>query len=176
MSISWTRRSYEAAVLLIPLDPRARAVLGECGEEALDGIRIADEELLAAQDEALINVEAFTTVATGSPGEHGAASSRLEVAVHNADIVVVLTHDLAAVDVAAVTRIGDAARSNGRLLGAVVVSPDLRWHDDAAHRAAFALREAADNVAVLSGMSLALAFFQVLRGGAREEALTGAAS
>ena len=114
--ISWTRRSYEATVLLIPLD----------------------------------------------------------LAVHEADVVVVLAEDLAAVDGDAVVHIGDAARATGTLLGAVIVTPDARWSGAAAHQAATTIREAADNVILLKDPGLALAFLQVLRGGTHEAELAGA--
>lgn len=163
MSISWTRRSYEATVLLIPLDREARAALEAREDTALTGITIADEGLLAEQDRTDL-------------GQDEAASTRLELAVHEADIVIMHTHDLAEVDREAVERVGDAARPSGKLLGAVVISHDLSWRDSASNHAATTLREVADNVVVLSDVSLAVPFFQVLRGGAQHGALAGAAS
>ncbi|MDT7708946.1 MAG: hypothetical protein QOG20_4553 [Pseudonocardiales bacterium] len=163
-SISWTRRSYEAAVLLLPLDPAARVwLMGQDAGET-EGLVVADERL--AQP-------------SGPPdpvpptGEGVATSSPLEHAVHAADVVVLLAHDLAAVDVEAVVRIGDAARATGTLLGAVVVSPGARWTDPASERSAAAIREAADSVVVLDDGRLALPFLQVLRGGARAVDLVG---
>lgn len=135
--ISWTRRSYEATVLLIPLDRDARAWLGTRTGGDLDGIRIAGER----------------------PPDH---------AVHAADVVVLLVHDLAAADRDAVVQIGDAARLSGTLLGAVVVSPGARWEDPGAHRSAAAIREAADNVVILKDDRFVPAFLQVLRGGPRD--------
>lgn len=163
MSISWTRRSYEATVLLIPLDREARAALGARQDTALAGITIADQNLLTEQDRTDL-------------GQDEAASTRLELAVHEADIVIMHVHDLAEVDREAVARVGDAARPTGKLLGAVVISHDLGWRDNASNDAATTLREVADNVVVLSDVSLAVPFFQVLRGGTRDGALAGAAS
>lgn len=165
MSISWTRRSYEAAVLLIPLDRDARAALDARGDDALVGITIGDAALLTERPDDVAHL-----------GQDDASSTPLELAVHEADIVLVHTHDLSEVDRAAVARIGDAARSTGKLLGAVVVSPQLNWSDAASYDAATTLREVADNVVVLSDVSLAVPFFEVLRGGTRDGELAGAAS
>jgi len=159
--ISWTRRSYEATVLLIPLDRGARAWLGGRGGGDLDGIRIAGEDLLAAQHR-------FRPEPVPAAGEGRATSGPLDHAVHDADVVVLFTHDLAAVDRDAVVQVGDAARLSGTLLGAVVVSPGARWADPEAHRSATVLREAADNVVILKDDRFVLAFLQVLRGGARD--------
>lgn len=152
-----TRRSYEAAVLLVALDPTARLWLDGRDASELEGITIAGEELAARAPDPALAVAGPTAV-----------SSPLELAVHAVDVVVVLTHDLARVDGDMVVRIGDAARANGILLGAVVVSPGARWTDTAAERAATTVREAADSVVVLDDTRLALPFLQVLRGGARD--------
>jgi hypothetical protein len=138
---SWSRRSYEAGVLLVPLDPQARAALNGQPAAALDGITVTPPEL------------------TGSP------DGRLEQAARRADIVVLLVFDLAAVDPAVVVRLDSAAHRAGASVGAVVVSPDRRWSDPAAQRGAVTLREAADTVLVLGDLGLAMAFVQVLRGG-----------
>jgi hypothetical protein len=159
--ISWTRRSYEATVLLIPLDPGARAWLGARSQADLDGITIADSGLLAAQ-------QRFRPEPVPTTGEGRAISSPLEHAVHHADVVVLFTHDLAAVDRDAVVHVGDAARLSGTLIGAVVVSPGARWDDADARRAATTVREAADNVVILEDDRFVLTFLQVLRGGARD--------
>jgi hypothetical protein len=158
---SWTRRSYEAAVLLIPLDPQARSWLATRGGDDLAGITVADEQLLNAQQH-------FRPEPVPPTGEGLAVSSPLEHAVHDADVVVLLTHDLAVVDRAAVEHLGDAARLSGTLLGAVVVSPGARWDDPEAHRSATTVREAADNVVILKDDRFVLAFLQVLRGGTRD--------
>lgn len=160
-----TRRSYEAAVLLVALDPTARRWLDGREASELEGITIADEELAAP-----------TPAPAPAVGEPAAVSSPLEHAVHAADVVVVLTHDLARVDTEAMVRIGDVARASGILLGAVIVSPDARWTDVAAERAATTVREAADSVVVLDDTRFALPFLQVLRGGIRDSDLAGAAS
>jgi hypothetical protein len=146
---SWTRRSYEAAVLLVPLDPQARVALnGQAA--ALDGITVAPRELPGSQD------------------------GRLEQAACRADVVVLLAYDLAAVDPAVVARLDSAAHRAGASVGAVVISPDRRWSDPAAQRGAVTLREASDTVLVLGDLALAMAFVQVLRGG-RGPALAGQA-
>lgn len=160
--ISWTRRSYEATVLLLPLDRAARAWLdarGDGDDDGLTGIRVADAGLLAVRP----RPEPVPVA-----GEGRAVSSPLEHAVHEADVVVMLTHDLAAVDGAEVVRIGDAARMSGKLLGAIIVSPGARWDTPEAHRSATALRETADNVVILKDDRFVLSFLQVLRGGPRE--------
>lgn len=166
-SISWTRRSYEAAVLLIPVDGAARSWLAGRAASELEGMAVAGDEL------------------TGPPGppepvpgggEGTAVSTPLEHAVHAADVVVVLAHDLARADGAVATRAGDTARATGTLLGAIVVSPGAHWSDPAAQRSAATLREAADSVVVLDDARLALSFLQVLRGGTRDGDLLGAGS
>lgn len=158
---SWTRRSYEATVLLVPLDGAARAWLDGQGDDddGLAGIRVAGPDLLAVRPR---------PEPVPASGEGRAVSSPLEHAVHEADVVVMFTHNLAEVDGAEVVRIGDAARMSGKLLGAVIVSPDARWDTPEAHRAATALREAADNVVILKDDRFVLSFLQVLRGGPRE--------
>ncbi|MBW0102710.1 hypothetical protein [Pseudonocardia sp. KRD291] len=158
-----TRQSYEASVLLVALDPTARLWLDGRDPSELEGITVADDEL-AVPD---------TAPAAGSSA---AVSSPLEHAVHAVDVVVVLTHDLARVDGEVVIRIGDAARANGILLGAVVVSPGARWTAAAAERSATTVREAADSVVVLDDMRLVLPFLQVLRGGARDGGLAEVSS
>lgn len=164
---SWTRRSYEATVLLIPLDGPARGWT-HLHDDDLEGIRIADLDLLSAH-------QRFHPGSVPASGEGAAISSPLDHAVHDTDVVVVLTHDMTSVDRSAIVQIGDAARSTGKLLGAVVVSPDARWAEPAAHATATTLREAADNVIILKDSRLVPAFLQVLRGGAREEQPAGAA-
>ncbi|MBP2370673.1 hypothetical protein [Pseudonocardia parietis] len=161
-----TRRSYEAAVLLVALDPTARLWLNGHDDSELAGITIAGAELAAPPPD------------DPAPGAGGppAVSSPLEHAVHATDVVVVLTHDLAGVDRDMVIRIGDAARANGILLGAVIASPGARWDDPAAERSATTVREAADSVVVLDDTRFTLPFLQVLRGGARDGDLAGAPS
>lgn len=162
--ISWTRRSYEATVLLIPLDGAARAWLDSAGgaaDDGLDGIRVAGEDLLAVRPE---------PEPVPADGEGRAVSAPLDVAVHEADVVVLFTHDLTAVDRDAVVRVGDAARMSGRLLGAIIISPAARWDTPEAHRSATTLREAADNVVILKDDRFVLSFLQVLRGGPRDPA------
>jgi len=92
----------------------------------------------------------------------------LEHTVHATDVVVFLTHDLARVDRDSVTRIGDATRANGVLLGAVIVRPGARWDEPEAERSATTIREAADSVVVLGDTRFTVPFLQVLRGGARD--------
>lgn len=162
--ISWTRRSYEATVLLIPLDGAARAWLdahGDGDDDDLTGIRVAGTDLLAVRPR---------PEPVPAAGEGRAVSSPLEHAVHEADVVVMFTRRLAEVDGAEVVRIGDAARMSGKLLGAVIVSPGARWETPEAHRSATVLREAADNVVILKDDRFVLSFLQVLRGGPREPA------
>ncbi|GAB3004238.1 hypothetical protein LWP59_25690 [Amycolatopsis acidiphila] len=138
-SWAWPRSSYEATVLLVPLDDEStRDAVG------LEGVRVFGPE-------------------DGEPGP----------AVHTADMVVLLTCDLSVVDTELVVAVCDAARMEGRLIGAVIVDPALGWHTDAARRAAVVVRESVDTVLVLREMSTARAFIDVLRGGDRE-ALAGA--
>lgn len=162
--VSWPRRSYEAAVLLIPLDEDARAWAAARTGHDLAGITVADDTLLSAQ-------EYFEPEPLPGTGEGRAFSSPVDHAVHEADVVVLFTHDLAVVDRTVIGNIGDAARLAGRLLGAVVVSAGARWDDPAAHRAVTAIREAADNVVILKDDAFVTPFLQVLRGGARDAAL-----
>lgn len=165
--ISWTRRSYEATVLLIPLDSAARSWLGARSGADLEGITVAGEELLDAHTR-------FRPEPVPATGEGRAVSSPIDHAVHDADVLVMLTHDLTAVDRDAVVQISDAARLSGTLLGAVVISPGARWDQPAAHQAATTIREAADNVVILKDPRFLLAFLQVLRGGARDGSPAGA--
>lgn len=159
--ISWDRRSYEATVLLVPLDPTARGWLLRQDPAALEGITVADADLLPSHDR-------LRPEPVPARGEGTAVSSPLDHAVHDADVVVLLAHELTAVDGRSVVAVGDAARATGTLLGAVVVSPDARWAEPAAHHAATTIREAADNVVILKDSRFALPFLQVLRGGARD--------
>jgi hypothetical protein len=163
-SISWTRRSYEAAVLLVPLDPTARTWLTGRGADELAGIDVADVALATSAASSRSAVADDGAVAVSGPLEH---------AVHAADVVVLLAHDLAGADGDVVVRIGDTARATGTLLGAVVVSPGARWSGPAAERSAATLREAADSVVVLTDPRLVLSFLQVLRGGDRDDVSTG---
>ncbi|MDT7654597.1 MAG: hypothetical protein QOI36_6003 [Pseudonocardiales bacterium] len=166
-TISWTRRSYEATVLLIPLDPAARTWIDTREAVALDGITVADAGLLARQD-------GFQPEPVPATGEGTATSSPLDLAIQDADVIVVLCQDLTAVDIGTVVHIGDAARATGTLLGAVIVTPDARWSGHTAQQVATTIREAADNVILLKNPALALAFLQVLRGGTREAEPAGA--
>lgn len=166
--ISWTRRSYEAGVLLIPLDPDARAWAAARTDGALGGITIAGAQLLSAQ-------RRFEPEPVPASGEGKAVSSPLEQAMHEADVVVLFTHDLAVVDPRLVSEIGDAARLAGKLLGAMVISPGVRWEQPAAHQAVTTIRESVDNVIVLKDDRFVLAVLQVLRGGTHDVALTAPA-
>lgn len=148
-SASCTRRSYQADVLLVPLEPRSRAaVQGPAPLDALDGITIAG-----------------TDTPVGDTGPRGATS--------RPDVVVMLTHDLAAVDPGLVTRVGTSARASGALVGAIVISPDRSWHGPEARRTAAELRAAADTVVVLTDMSPAAALLSVLRGGPQTAGTAG---
>lgn len=160
--VSWPRRSYEAEVLLIPLDDDARGWAVARAAGSLAGIAVADDLLLAAQ-------QRFEPAPLPVRGEGRAVSSPVEEAVHESDVIVLLAHYLAKTDCAAVTEIGDAARSAGKLLGAIIVSAGARWEDAAAHKAVTAIRESADNVVILKDDAFVTAFLQVLRGGAQDE-------
>lgn len=159
--ISWTRRSYEAAVLLVPLDADAQTWVNGHIDDAMDGISVAGASVLRAQ-------QRFAPAPVPATGEGRAVSSPLERAMHEADVVVLLTLNLGAIDGEVLAQIGDAARLAGKLLGAVVVSPGARWDEPAAHRSASAIRESADNVVILKDDRFVLAFIEVLRGGTRE--------
>ncbi|MEV6899208.1 hypothetical protein [Amycolatopsis sp. NPDC051372] len=165
---SWPRRSYEAGVLLIPLDADARAWAESRVATGLAGITVADEPPHSQQR--------FEPEPLSATGAGRAVSSPVEQAVHEADVVVLLALDLPKVDRAAVGEIGDAARPAGKLLGAVLVSPGARWEDPAAHLAVAAIRESADNVVILKDDAFVTAFLQVLRGGARDDELAGGAA
>lgn len=163
VSISWTRRSYEAAVLLVPLDPRARTWLADQEGSELEGIRVAEPGLVRGSQER--RHDGDRDVAVSSPLEH---------AVHASDVVVVLTLDLAGADDVAAVRVADAARADGILLGAVIVSPGARWTDPAAEHAAGVVRDSTDSVVVLADTRFVLPFLQVLRGGTRDDETAGA--
>ncbi|MGW2340518.1 hypothetical protein [Streptomyces sp. NPDC001661] len=136
----WTRRSYEADVLLVPLDPTARASLTALRDE-LPGITVAEDR---------------------------PPTDVLPRDVERADVITLLVRDLAAVDHATVVRLGEAARAAGTLLGAVVVTPDLGWSGDQENAAAAVVREHADTVVVVPDMPPVLHLLQVLRGGSRD--------
>lgn len=131
-----TRHSYEATVLLAPLDGRARAALDGPAARDLAGITIAEP-----------------------------AGERLDQAVAGADMVIMLSYDLGAVDPAVVSRLGGGARDTGAPLGTIIVTPDRRWTEPDAQRGAVILREASDTVVVLGDLAPAIAFLQVLHGG-----------
>lgn len=139
---SWTRRSYEADVLLVPLDPTARATVTALRGE-LPGITIPDDRLPA---------DTLRQRATG------------------ADVITLLVRDLAAVDHDSVAALGAAARAGGTLLGAVVVTPGLAWNGAAEDASAAVVREHADTVVVVPDMPPVLHLLQVLRGGTRDTA------
>ncbi|MFI8992962.1 hypothetical protein [Streptomyces sp. NPDC053542] len=138
---SWTRRSYEADVLLVPLDPTARAAVTALPDE-LPGITV--------------------------PGASPLVDSRQHV--EHADVITLLIHDLAAIDHDAVVRLGEAARATGTLLGAVVVTPDLGWSGADEDAAAAVVRDHADTVVIVPDMPPVLHLLQVLRGGTRDTA------
>jgi hypothetical protein len=138
-----TRRSYEAEVLLVPLDNRARSALNGLAAEALAEITVTPPELPRTLD------------------------GRLEEAARRADIVIMLSYDLGAVDPAVVARLDKAAHGTGAPLGTVIIAPDCRWTEPSAQRGALTLRESSDTVVVLGDLAPAVAFLQVLRGGTR---------
>ncbi|MEV7341185.1 hypothetical protein [Streptomyces sp. NPDC093544] len=141
-SASCTRRSYQADVLLVPLEPCSRAaVQSPAPFDALNGIAIAG-----------------TDTPLGDTGFRPDGVSR-------PDVVVMLAHDLAMVDPGLVTRVSASARASGALVGAIVISPDRSWDGPEARRTATELRAAADTVVVLTDMSPAVALLRVLRGG-----------
>lgn len=139
-SHAWTRRSYVADVLVVPLDPTAREDL-TVRRDSLTGVTVADSDEL---------------------------DDGLKEAVNRADAVVLLTGDLSLVDHAAVAALGESARSTGTLLGAVVLAPDLSWTGPGEHASAAVLREHVDTVVVLRDVPPVLHFLQVLRGGTRD--------
>ena len=146
-------------MLLIPLDADARAWLGGRGPEELAGLTVAEPNLLE---------EATGLEAPGGAPHGWAVSSPLDHAVHDADVVVLFTHDLGAVDTASVIVVADTARASGTLLGALVVSPGARWEEPAAARAITTVREAVDNVVILKDDRFVAPFLQVLRGGVQD--------
>ncbi|MFF1737488.1 hypothetical protein [Streptomyces sp. NPDC058247] len=139
-SHSWTRRSYVADVLVVPLDPTAREDLA-ARRDALNGVTVADSDQL---------------------------DDGLHKAVEQADAITLVTCDLSLVDHAAVAALGEAARAAGIPLGAVVVAPGLSWSSDDEYASAAVLREYADTIAVLRNLPPVLHFLQVLRGGTRD--------
>ncbi|MEV4784235.1 hypothetical protein AB0K53_02040 [Streptomyces tuirus] len=150
-SASRSHRSYRADVLLVPLEPRSRAaVLNLAPHDALDGIVIAGPDTPSAGPD---------TPSAGTGSGPGGLS--------RPDVVVMLAHDLAAVDPGLVTRLGISARASGALVGAIVISPDRSWHGPQARRTATELRATADTVVVLADMAPAVALLRVLRGGPR---------
>lgn len=138
-----TRHSYEASVFLVALDGRARSALDGPAAEHLSGITIASADLPESDD------------------------GHLEKAAASADMVIMLSYDLALVDSAVVARLVSAAYAAGAPLGAVIIAPDRRWTEPEAQRGAVILREASDTVVVLGDLAPAIAFLQVLRGGSR---------
>ncbi|MET7845716.1 hypothetical protein ABZT45_45885 [Streptomyces sp. NPDC005356] len=138
-SHSWTRRSYVADVLVVPLDPTAREDLA-ARRDSLTGVTVDSDEL----------------------------DDGLRKAVERADAITLVTCDLSLVDHAAVAALGEAARAAGILLGAVIVAPGLSWSSDDEYASAAVLREYVDTIAVLRDLPPVLHFLQVLRGGTRD--------
>jgi hypothetical protein len=137
-----TRHSYEATVLLVPLDGQARTALAGAAAEHLEGIAVAPD--LPDWDD-----------------------GQLRRAAGQADMIITLSYDLGQADAGVVSRLGRAARAAGAPLGSVIIAPDRRWTEPDARRGAVVIREAADTVVVLGDLAPAIAFLQVLRGGSR---------
>lgn len=151
---SWPRQSYEANVLVVPLEDDVARTLATLPPEHLRDVRVFDS-------------------AVASPSRPAAGldqpvpTSAVEAAVHDADVVLLITESLAAADTELVVEVADAARASGRLIGAAVISESASWSGSTASAAAVVLRESVDNLVVIREMSMATSFIDVLRGGER---------
>lgn len=155
-----TRRSYEAAILLVVLDDRARAVLARRPSSDLEAVDVLDD---------LTGLVGALDGADGS--DRPGPSSALETRVHAADMVVLLVGDLAAADTDAALAVCDTARAVGRPCVVVGLDHDAPTRPSPdADRAAVLLREAVDTLVAVRDPDLALGFVDVLRGGSRDGA------
>ena len=98
------------------------------------------------------------------------SSGQLATAVIEADMVVLLAEDLAAVSEALVIAASRTAAEHGRATAAVITALDLAWTGEAARRTMATIRDEVDTVLILEDVRLAAAFVDVLRGGRREPA------
>lgn len=151
---SWPRQSYEASVLVVPLESIVARTLAALPPEHLNGVEVFDSAIVPPNQPAVDPDEPVPT-------------SAVEAAVHEADVVLLITESLTAADTALVVEVADAARASGRLIGAAVISESASWSGATASAAAVVLRESVDNLVVIRDMTMATSFIDVLRGGER---------
>jgi hypothetical protein len=166
--MNWTRRSYEAHVLLLPLGAGAAAAQNAFVTRGLEGVMtVRGVTRSTGADDAEVRLASVPLVGHG----WRPAAEDLSVAdlVDDADMVVLMATDLAEVPAALCATVSDAARAGGALIAALVVG-SRNWDTPHGSSAMAALREAADMLVVVRGAELASSFLDVLRGGAREPA------
>jgi hypothetical protein len=151
------RRSYEARVLVVPLDERGVWLLRDMSSAGLEGVMTMAVEPRGGYVASPLATESWTT--TGQ-------TSSLAV-VGEADMVVLLVGDLAMVDVELCRRVAHESHRSGTLIAALVVgTPEAQ--DPAVNQSMAVLRKSVDMLVAVRSLRLATPFIDVLRGGARE--------
>lgn len=161
------RQSYEARVLVVPLEDLATPMVLSLGGEGVEGVRA-----LTGPDDHEAVTEALGSQAWQPP----APASTAELA-RSADIVVLVGTDLATISEALVREVCGAARTDGDLVAAVLVAPQ-HWEEPAGATAMVTLRQEVDMLISVRSTTLVAALLDVLRGGPRDPelaALAGAA-
>lgn len=156
------RRSYEARVLLAPIDGAAVGVAEAFTRLGLSGVTVVAPEPAAA-----------------AGNGQGTPEAR---AVAGHDVVVLLGADLRLAAPSAVTRIGAAARAAGCLVAGLLVgstddtdsTDSTDSTDDTGGAAMAALREAVDMLVAVRSTHLAASFLDVVRGGGERVEAGGA--
>jgi hypothetical protein len=155
------RRSYEACVLLVPLDERAIWLTREMASSGLDGVMTMRGRGNGYQLAPLASESWFPAGTTDT----------LDVVVE-ADITVLVVGELGQVDAALCRAVASEAEAAGTLLAALVIG-QAQIDDPSADEAMVTLRQAVDMLVVVRSLRLATPFIDVLRGGPREPALAG---
>lgn len=150
------RRSYEARVLVVPLDSEARELVTTLAADGVTGVQV-----LTMPDPRSAETTPLGSDAWVPPSPAGTA----EIAA-GADMVVLLGVDLAGVPEGLVHDVSAAAREHGDLIAAVLVAPQ-NWEDPRGASAMVTLRQEVDMLISVRGTSLVAALLDVLRGGAR---------
>ncbi|MFH5823203.1 hypothetical protein [Georgenia sp. AZ-5] len=158
------RKSYEAKVLVMPLGAHAAGTLAEIAASGVDGIMT-----LVPEPDAMGFFHHLAPLAISGWGEP-AAGVTVETAVERADMVVLLATDIAEVSAQTCELAAAAAAKHGTLIAALAIGTD-NWDTPEGPEAMVAMREAVDMVVLVRGLTLAAPFLDVLRGGARTEAL-----
>ena len=150
------RRSYEARILVVPLDSRASDLVASLAADGVGGVQV-----LTAPDERAAETTPLGRDAWIPPRPAGTA----EITA-SADMVVLVGADLASVSEILVRDVCAAGREHGDLIAAVLVSPQ-NWDGPDGASAMVTLRQEVDMLISVRQTSLVSALLDVLRGGAR---------